>query len=76
MIIKWASEYGRADFIDYVIEKGANTGFAAAYTWLGLSRKISLENRKEMAEYLVEKMEQFEPEEWANMPDAKKWHLK
>lgn len=76
MIIKWASEYGRADFIDYVIEKGAKTGFAAAYSWLGLSRKISLENRKEMAEYLVEKMEQFEPEEWANMPDAKKWHLK
>lgn len=76
MVVKWAAEYARIDFIDFAVEKGIKSGFAEAYSWLGLSRRISPALRKETAEYLVEKMVQFEPEKWESMPDNKKWHLK
>ena len=77
MIIKWAIEYGRTEVIDYVIENGGTMGFASAYTWLGHSRKLSLEDRKKLnAEYLMPLILKYEKEEFDALPENKLWHLK
>jgi hypothetical protein len=77
MIIKWAIEYGRTEVIDYVIENGGTMGFASAYTWLGHSRKLTLEDRKKLnAEYLMPLILKYEKEEFDALPENKLWHLK
>jgi hypothetical protein len=77
MIIKWAIEYGRTEVIDYVIENGGTMGFASAYTWLGHSRKLTLEDRKKLnAEYLMPLIMKYEKEEFDALPENKLWHLK
>lgn len=60
MPVKWASEYGRLDFIDIMIEKGVRGGFKAALTWLSHSRKTSPEVKKKTIEYLEDKVQKFE----------------
>jgi hypothetical protein len=77
MIIKWAIEYGRTEVIDYVIENGGTMGFASAYTWLGHSRKLTLEDRKKLNnEYLMPLILKYEKEEFDALPENKLWHLK
>ena len=77
MIIKWAIEYGRTEVIDYVIENGGTMGFVSAYTWLGHSRKLSLEARKKLhEEYLMPLILKDEKEEWEALPPNKIWHTK
>ena len=77
MIIKWAIEYGRTEVIDYVIENGGTMGFASAYTWLGHSRKLNIEDRKKLyLEYLKPLIEKYEPAEFNELPENKLWHLK
>lgn len=77
MIIKWAIEYGRTEVIDYVIENGGTMGFVSAYTWLGHSRKLSLEDRKKLNdEYLMPLILKYEKEEFEQLPENKLWHLK
>ncbi len=60
MQLKWAAEYGRLDFIEFMIEKGVKTGFKAALSWLNHSRKIPDTNKKEVVAYLEDKVKQFE----------------
>ena len=77
MIIKWAIEYGRTEVIDYVIENGGTMGFASAYTWLGHSRKLNIEDRKKLyLEYLKPLIEKYEQAEFNELPENKLWHLK
>ena len=77
MIIKWAIEYGRTEVIDYVIENGGTMGFASAYTWLGHSRKLNIEDRKKLyLEYLKPLIEKYEQAEFDELPENKLWHLK
>lgn len=77
MIIKWAIEYGRTEVIDYVIENGGTMGFASAYTWLGHSRKLNIEDRKKLyLEYLKPLIEKYEQDEFDALPPNKLWHLK
>jgi hypothetical protein len=59
MQLKWAAEYGRLDFIDYMIEKGVTTGFKAALSWLNHSRKIPDAKKKEVVAYLEDKIKQY-----------------
>ena len=59
MQLKWAAEYGRLDFIDYMIEKGVTTGFKAALSWLNHSRKIPDAKKKEVIAYLEDKIKQY-----------------
>jgi hypothetical protein len=52
-------------------------GFASAYTWLGHSRKLTLEDRKKLnAEYLMPLILKYEKEEFDALPENKLWHLK
>jgi len=61
MGVKWAAEYGRLQFIDYMInEKGINSGFAEALGWISHSRKIPADKKKEVEEYLKDKIEKYE----------------
>lgn len=60
MQLKWAAEYGRLDFIEYMIEKGVKTGFKAALSWLNHSRKIPDSTKKEVIDYLQDKVKQYE----------------
>jgi len=61
MAVKWAAEYGRLEFIDYMIsEKGIKSGFTEAKGWISHSRKISEEKKKEVEAYLVDKIEKYE----------------
>ena len=77
MIIKWAIEYGRTEVIDYVIENGGTMGFASAYTWLGHSRKLAIEDRKKLyLEYLKPLIEKYEQAEFDELTPNKLWHLK
>ena len=77
MIIKWAIEYGRTEVIDYVIENGGTMGFASAYTWLGHSRKLNIEDRKKLyLEYLKPLIEKYEQAEFNELPENKLCHLK
>ena len=59
MQLKWAAEYGRLDFIDYMIEKGVTSGFKAALSWLNHSRKIPDAKKKEVIAYLEDKIKQY-----------------
>ena len=60
MQIKWAAEYGRINFIEYMIEKGIKSGFKAALSWLNHSRKIPDDKKQEVVAYLNDKVKQYE----------------
>lgn len=62
VIIKWAAEYARFNFMDYCISKGLTTGFANSLAWLRTSRKIPDYKKEEVVKYLVEKIQKYEPE--------------
>jgi hypothetical protein len=52
-------------------------GFASAYTWLGHSRKLAIEDRKKLyLEYLKPLIEKYEQTEFDELPPNKLWHLK
>ena len=59
MAIKWAAEYGRLNFIDYMLEKGVTTGFKAALSWLKHSRKIPDDKKVITIAYLDDKIKEF-----------------
>ena len=58
MAIKWAAEYGRLNFIDYMLEKGVKTGFKAALSWLKHSRKIPDDKKAITIAYLEDKIKE------------------
>jgi hypothetical protein len=59
MAIKWAAEYGRLNFIDYMLEKGVKTGFKAALSWLKHSRKIPDDKKAITIAYLENKIKEY-----------------
>lgn len=59
MAIKWAAEYGRLNFIDYMIEKGVKIGFKAALSWLKHSRKIPDDKKVITIAYLDDKIKEY-----------------
>ena len=59
MAIKWAAEYGRLNFIDYMLEKGVKTGFKAALSWLKHSRKIPDDKKAITIAYLEDKIKEY-----------------
>lgn len=61
MGLKWAAEYGRVDFIEYMVnERDIKTGFKQALDWIGHSRKMTDEAKAKMQEYLRDKIEKYE----------------
>ena len=58
MAIKWAAEYGRLNFIDYMLERGVKTGFKAALAWLKHSRKIPDDKKSITIAYLEDKIKE------------------
>jgi len=60
MAVKWAAEYGRIDFIDFMIEQGVKAGFSEALSWISHSRKIPDDKKKETEEYLKDKISKYE----------------
>ena len=58
MAIKWAAEYGRLNFIDYMLERGVKTGFKAALAWLKHSRKIPDDKKAITIAYLEDKIKE------------------
>jgi hypothetical protein len=59
MAIKWAAEYGRLNFIDYMLEKGVKSGFKAALSWLKHSRKIPDDKKAITISYLEDKIKEY-----------------
>ena len=59
MAIKWAAEYGRLNFIDYMLEKGVKTGFKSALSWLKHSRKIPDDKKAITVAYLENKIKEY-----------------
>jgi len=66
-IVKWASEYGRMDIIEDQIKRGCKNGFVDAYSWLGHTRRLPEETKKQVGTFLKEKSIEFESEEWNSM---------
>lgn len=61
MAVKWAAEYGRLEFIDYMIqERNITDGFKEAISWISHSRKIPDAKKKEVEAYLKDKIEKYE----------------
>jgi hypothetical protein len=57
MIIKWAAEYGRVDFIKYLVENGLDKSFTdgdwkEAITWINHARKMPEATKNEVVKYL------------------------
>lgn len=59
MQVKWAAEYGRLDFLNYMIEHGINSGFKSALAWLNHSRKLPDDKKKEMVDFLNQKIKEY-----------------
>jgi ankyrin repeat protein len=59
MAIKWAAEYGRLNFIDYMLEKGVKSGFKSALSWLKHSRKIPDDKKAITIAYLEDKIKEY-----------------
>ena len=81
-VIKWCAEYGRVDFIEYLMnERGVKNGFAQAYEWLKNSRKIAEKEKAEILDYLEDKSYKFGEEihkkpvkpAGYNAPDTQTW---
>ena len=60
MSIKLAAEYGRLNFIDYMIENGVKGGFKSALGWLKHSRKIPQDKKLITISYLEDKIKEYE----------------
>jgi hypothetical protein len=60
MGLKWASEYGRIDFIEYLIKKrNIITGFKEALDWAEHSRKMTENARDKIVKYLKDKIKEY-----------------
>lgn len=61
--LKWAAEYGRIEFIEYMIkERNIRSGFKEALDWINHGRKMTDEAKAKMQEYLKDKIEKYESE--------------
>lgn len=61
MGLKWAAEYGRIEFIEYMInERNIRSGFKEALSWISHSRKMTDEVKVKLQEYLKDKIERYE----------------
>ena len=74
MILKWASEYGRADVLELCDEIGINHGWIAAYTWANNSMKLNNKDLKEFADFIIPYIQKYEGEQWKVFTN--KWHEK
>ena len=54
--LKWAAEYARFDFMDYLIENGFGTKIEPAIEWLKHSNRITDEKKEEVYNYLKSKI--------------------
>ncbi len=61
VVVKWAAEYGRIDFIDYMIENNLvnSDGIKDALNWAPHSRKIPADKMDEVVEYLNRKLDKI-----------------
>ena len=59
MHVKWAANYCRTDFLDYMIEHGVNGGFKTALDWAEHSRKMTPEDNAKIVAYLKDKIKIF-----------------
>jgi hypothetical protein len=75
MILKWGSEYGRADVLELCDEIGIDHGWIAAYTWANNSMKLNNKDLKEFATFIIPYIEKYEGEQWKVLSNDKKWHL-
>jgi hypothetical protein len=60
MPLRWAAEYGRIEFIDFMIEKGMKEGFTDAAKWSQVSTRLTPEYKEKVKNYLTEKANEFE----------------
>lgn len=61
MIVKWASDYNRIEFIDYMIDNcDLRVGFKAAAEWMPHNRKVSDVDKKNVIAYLNDKAKKYE----------------
>jgi hypothetical protein len=61
MGIKWAAEYGRISFIEYMIrERNIRVGFKEAIDWVSHSRKMTDDAKAKVLDYLREKANKYE----------------
>lgn len=60
MPVKWAAEYGRFEFMDFLIDHGVRDGFMNALVWLKHSRKMNDTDKDRTIKYLEEKIEKYE----------------
>jgi hypothetical protein len=75
MILKWGSEYGRADVLELCDGIGIDHGWIAAYTWANNSMKLNNNDLKEFATFIIPYIEKYEGEQWKVLSNDKKWHL-
>ena len=75
MILKWGSEYGRADVLELCDGIGIDHGWIAAYTWANNSMKLNNKDLKEFATFIIPYIEKYEGEQWKVLSNDKKWHL-
>ena len=75
MILKWGSEYGRADVLELCDEMGIDFGWIAAYTWANNSMKLNSKDLSEFAPLIIPYIEKYEGEQWKVLSNDKKWHL-
>ena len=59
MHVKWAANYCRTDFLDYMIEHGVQNGFKSALDWVEHSRKILPADNAKIVAYLKDKIQKF-----------------
>lgn len=59
MHVKWAANYCRTDFLDYMIEHGVQNGFKSALDWAEHSRKMSPADNAKIVAYLKDKIQKF-----------------
>lgn len=59
MHVKWAANYCRTDFLDYMIEHGVHSGFKEALDWAEHSKKISPKHNDIIKAYLKDKIKKY-----------------
>ena len=59
MGLKWAADFYRLNFINYMIEHGVETGFRSALNWVLHSRKLPDDKKKEVISYLEQKIKEY-----------------
>lgn len=59
MHVKWAANYCRTEFLDYMVEHGVDGGFKTALDWASHSRKMDQKNIDKIVAYLKDKIKIF-----------------